>query len=128
MSRVAVSHLEAGMSHPSERTVTLLAGLFRIEPYELVAGTTYPAAKVERLPPTAARYTEAAMQLAVMAADLCWANEAPEAVRARVVHEWRQRLRALLERPLDSDDRQSIRDWQNRLALDEQTGQSSAPS
>ncbi|MGE0795797.1 MAG: helix-turn-helix transcriptional regulator [Acidimicrobiia bacterium] len=28
ISRVAVSHLEAGMSQPGERTVALLAGVF----------------------------------------------------------------------------------------------------
>src|SRR3954447_5135504 len=50
ISRVAISHLEAGMSQPGERTVALLAGLFRLEPHELVAGTTYPPAKAERLP------------------------------------------------------------------------------
>ena len=35
---------------PGERTVALLAGLFKIEPHELVAGTDYPLAKAERLP------------------------------------------------------------------------------
>ena len=50
VSRVAVSHLEAGMSYPGERTVALLAGLFKLEPHELVAGTTYPTAKADRLP------------------------------------------------------------------------------
>ena len=42
ISRVAVSHLEAGMSDPGERTVALLAGVFEVEPHELVAGTDYP--------------------------------------------------------------------------------------
>ena len=50
VSRTAVSHLEAGMTVPGERTVVLLAGLFKIEPRELVAGTNYPLAKAERLP------------------------------------------------------------------------------
>src|SRR4029453_6469131 len=62
ISRVAVSHLEAGMSPPGERTVALLAGLFKLEPHELVAGTTYPVAKADRLPLVAARYTEAEPQ------------------------------------------------------------------
>src|SRR4051812_44710794 len=47
-SRVAVSHFELGLALPSERTVVLLAGLFGLEPHELVAGTSYPAAKAER--------------------------------------------------------------------------------
>ena len=50
ISRVALSHIEAEMTWPNERTVTLLAGLFRLEPHELVAGTNYPAAKGDRLP------------------------------------------------------------------------------
>jgi transcriptional regulator with XRE-family HTH domain len=69
VSRAAVSHLEAGLSVPSERTVTLLAGLFKVEPHELVAGTTYPSAKAERLPVVTCRYTEAEMQLALLDAE-----------------------------------------------------------
>jgi transcriptional regulator with XRE-family HTH domain len=33
VSRVAVSHIEMGLSIPSERTVVLLAGLFDTEPH-----------------------------------------------------------------------------------------------
>ena len=50
ISRVAVSHLEMGISVPSERTLALLAGIFHLEPPELVEGTSYPDAKAERLP------------------------------------------------------------------------------
>src|SRR2546423_14877891 len=70
ISRVAVSHLEAGLTVPSERTVTLLAGLFKLEPWELVENTSYPQAKAERLPPVAARYTEVELQLRLMEAEL----------------------------------------------------------
>src|SRR4051794_33874233 len=38
ISRVAVSHVESGMTDPSERTVALLAGVFKVDPYDLVAG------------------------------------------------------------------------------------------
>ncbi|HEY2331885.1 MAG TPA: helix-turn-helix transcriptional regulator [Acidimicrobiales bacterium] len=72
ISRVAVSHLEAGMSQPGERTVTLLAGVFKTEPRELVEGTDYPAAKKERLPLVSARYTEVELQLALLERDLAW--------------------------------------------------------
>lgn len=72
ISRVAVSHLEAGLSTPSERTVTLLAGLFKIEPMSLVEGTGYPLAKAERLPPVACRYTELEHQLALIERDAAW--------------------------------------------------------
>lgn len=58
ISRVALSHIGAGMTVPGERTVVLLAGLLHVEPHELVEGTAYPVAKSERLPSTAPRYTE----------------------------------------------------------------------
>jgi transcriptional regulator with XRE-family HTH domain len=70
ISRVAVSHLESGITDPGERTVTLLAGLFKVEPHQLVAGTTYPAAKADRLPVVVARYTEVELQLALLDRDL----------------------------------------------------------
>ncbi|HEY1013124.1 MAG TPA: helix-turn-helix transcriptional regulator, partial [Herpetosiphonaceae bacterium] len=54
LSRVAVSHFEMGQAVPSERTIILLAGLFRLEPHELVAGTFYPEGKALRLPAVAA--------------------------------------------------------------------------
>jgi len=72
ISRVAVSHVEAGVSIPSERTVTLLAGLFKLEPGQLVAGTSYPEAKAERLPVVACRYTEIELQLALLGRDRDW--------------------------------------------------------
>jgi transcriptional regulator with XRE-family HTH domain len=68
LSRVAVSHVEAGLSVPSERTVILLAGVFGQEPFELTADTDYPRAKAERLPAVAARYTEVEHQLLVLGA------------------------------------------------------------
>src|SRR5688572_22275353 len=71
-SRVAVSHFEMGLALPSERTVVLLAGLFKLEPHELIAGTSYPTAKAERLPPVACRHTEVELQLALLRRDLEW--------------------------------------------------------
>src|SRR4051794_32048682 len=58
VSRTAVSHMEAGMTVPGERTVVLLAGVFKVGPRELVVDTTYPVGKAVRLPAVAARYTE----------------------------------------------------------------------
>jgi transcriptional regulator with XRE-family HTH domain len=72
ISRVAVSHVEAGLSIPSERTITLLAGLFKLDPDQLVAGTHYPDAKAERLPRVACRYTEVELQLALLERDREW--------------------------------------------------------
>jgi transcriptional regulator with XRE-family HTH domain len=65
MSRTAVSHLEASMRDASERTVIVLAGVFRLEPHDLVDGTDYPPAKAERLPARVARYSEAELQCAI---------------------------------------------------------------
>ena len=44
MSRAALSHPEAGITVASERSVCLLAGVFGIEPHELVANSDYPIA------------------------------------------------------------------------------------
>jgi hypothetical protein len=51
---------------PSERTVTLLAGVFKITPHELVDGTTYPLAKAEKLPLTTCSYTAFELELALL--------------------------------------------------------------
>ena len=53
-------------TRPSERTVALLAGLFRLEPHDLVAGTSYPTAKSDRLPLVVTRWTEVEHQLALL--------------------------------------------------------------
>lgn len=107
ISRVAVSNLEAGMSDPSERTVALLAGLFKLEPYELVAGTSYPPAKADRLPLVVARHTEVDLQLELFANDLEWMDRTGDD-RARLA-EWRSRLAALLESAHDPRERDAIR-------------------
>jgi transcriptional regulator with XRE-family HTH domain len=72
VSRVAISHIELDISIPGERTITLMAGLFKLTPYELVAGTTYPVAKAERLPYTACSYTPLELSLALLHNDLSW--------------------------------------------------------
>ena len=89
ISRVAVSHLEAGMSTPGERTIALLAGLFKLEPHELVEGTDYPIAKAERLPVVVCRYTEVELQLRLLELD----EERGLDKRRRA--DWAERLRVL---------------------------------
>lgn len=103
ISRVAVSHVEAGMSDPGERTVALLAGVFKVDPHDLVAGTSYPAAKAERLPLVVARYTEVELQLELLAADVAWMErtERDESLISR----WRSTLLALLEATHDQRER-----------------------
>ncbi|MFN0088753.1 MAG: helix-turn-helix domain-containing protein [Acidimicrobiales bacterium] len=114
LSRVAVSHLEAGLTDPSERTVVLLAGLFAVEPPALVAGTGYPRARADRLPLVAARYTELDHQLALLAADVAWLERlaalglaAPE--RREVVAAWRAKLAALLAEACLPREREALR-------------------
>lgn len=109
MSRVAISHLEGGMSQASERTVALLAGVFHLEPHELVAGTSYPIAKAERLPAVVARYTEIELQLRLLDADLAWCAESPDDVRGRVIAAWRLRLDEMARAAGDIHERAQLR-------------------
>lgn len=102
ISRVAVSHLETDLNTPGERTVALLAGLFRMEPHDLVAATSYPVAKSDRLPAVVARWTEAEHQLELLRRDLWWldgAEGAAPAASARtvalVLEGWEVALRKL---------------------------------
>ena len=101
VSRTAVSHAEAGLSIPGERTVALLAGLFGMEPHELVAGTDYPSAKAERLPVVVARYTEVEHELALLERDAGW-------VEPHTKDEWVLRLRALLDDSHDPVEREML--------------------
>jgi transcriptional regulator with XRE-family HTH domain len=113
VSRVAVSHLEAGMSNPGERTVALLAGVFHIEPHELVVGTSYPRAKIDRLPVVAARYTEVELQLELLAADLRWIERAGH--DHGVLAEWDARLRALVASSHDQREVAALREAQDQV-------------
>ena len=70
VSRVALSHLETGLSTPGERTVALLAGVFGLEAHELVDGTTYPPGKAHRLPLVVNRHTEVELQVRLLDRDL----------------------------------------------------------
>ena len=72
MSRVAVSHIEMDLIIPSERSITLMAGVFKISPTELVEGTTYPRAKAERLPELTAIFTETELYFALLKNDTEW--------------------------------------------------------
>src|SRR3712207_766834 len=117
ISRVAVSHLEMGISVPSERTIVLLAGVFRLEPLALVDGTAYPEAKAERLPVVAARYTEVELQVALLRRDLAWLDRlgadgardaVAEAVGDEVRAQWRRTLDQLASRAPDPGERRLL--------------------
>jgi len=104
-SRTAVSHLESGLSDPSERTVALLAGIFKCEPHDLVAGTGYPVAKAERLPAVVCRYTEVELQLRLLEVDeLAGRTEG-----------WDERLRLLAKETWDRRERGAIAAARARL-------------
>jgi transcriptional regulator with XRE-family HTH domain len=101
MSRTAVSHLEAGISQPSERTVILLAGLFNREPKELVDGTPYPAARAERLPEFVARYSVSDDQDRRLENDLRWVaalERSTDAVTRRVIRDTLESWLSTLQR------------------------------
>ncbi len=124
VSRVALSHLEAGMSVANERTVVLLAATFSLEPHELVAGTDYPEAKSERLPLVAARHTEVDLQLALLANDLGWLDAmaavlepaATARLRADTLQRWADRLAELTGRVADRAERARLTDATRAVA------------
>jgi hypothetical protein len=93
---------------PGERTVVLLAGLFKIEPRELVAGTSYPRAKADRLPAVAARYTEIEALLLLLDNDLAWLERTNGTDERRVLDEWDARLRVIDDRCLDLRERELL--------------------
>lgn len=109
ISRVALSHLEAGMSTPGERTIALLAGLFKLEPHELVEGTSYPIAKAERLPVVVCRYTEVELQLRLLELDI--ERGLDDSRRA----DWIERLRVLAKVCHDRGESALLDEARNRL-------------
>ena len=115
ISRVAVSHLESCLTPPSERTVTLIAGLFKLEPWQLVRDTDYPSARAERLPHVVTRYTQAELLTAVVDA-LIESLVDPDRRTARLVLEpWRARIMAELEVSSDDGERALLVDAQRRI-------------
>jgi transcriptional regulator with XRE-family HTH domain len=115
ISRVALSHLEAGMSDPGERTVALLASVFKIDPHDLVADTSYPRARAERLPLVVATHTEVELQLALLDQDRQWAALVdPELARVRLAP-WTDRLAALAVTAYDPHETEALADARARL-------------
>ena len=111
ISRVSVSHFESGLTDPGERTVALLAGVFKVEPHELVAGTGYPGAKAERLPVVVARHTEVELQLALLDNDLRWIADVaavPPPFARELLTSWRARLHGLRTDAHDRREREAL--------------------
>lgn len=118
ISRVAISHIEADISVPSERTITLLAGVFKTSPHELVAGTTYPEAKMDRLPLVVCSYTELELDLALMENDLAWVDRLGREGKQRwvsVQEHWRERLERWREGLLDEQEKARLGEAWERL-------------
>ena len=119
ISRVAVSHLETDLNTPSERTVAILAGLFRVEPHDLVDGTSYPMAKADRLPQVVARWTEVEHRLALLARDLEWIDDAgAERGRVdRILATWEADLAKLAATVRDPHEVELVGDARREVAL-----------
>ena len=105
---MALSNLESGRSVPGERTVTLLAGVFDMEPHDLVAHTSYPPAKVDRLPLVTARHTEVDLQLALLERDLRWIEGAPSSVAEMIESGGATCGTLLTATPFDPPERQRV--------------------
>jgi transcriptional regulator with XRE-family HTH domain len=112
VSRVALSHLERDLSTAGERTVALLSGVFHLEPHELVAGTSYPTAKADRLPLVVARHTEVELQCRLLDRDLELAERTGD---ARLLDGWSGRLRRLHREVHDARQRHLVEQAQARL-------------
>jgi len=114
ISRVAVSHIEMDLSTPSERTIALLAGVFKLSPQEVVAGTTYPQAKTDRLPVAVCCYTELELELALLYNDLEWLERLADDCRDRsrlaagVRERWLPRLARWRQGSVDAEERKRI--------------------
>ncbi len=115
ISRVAVSHLESGITQPSERTVALAAGLFKVEPHELVAHTDYPSARAERLPPVVARYTETELVVAVVDELVRLAPSLERRSARGALEPWRLRIVALQAEAVSPSEVQLLRECRRRI-------------
>lgn len=123
VSRVAISHFEMDLAVPSERTVALLAGVFKLDPAALVTGTYYPPGKAERLPLVAARYTEIEKELCLLDRDLVWlARLDQRRVTFDICHEWLDRLGALDAVTLDKHERRLLEAARTRVRAPLRTG------
>jgi transcriptional regulator with XRE-family HTH domain len=123
ISRVAVSHIEMDLTIPGERTITLLAGLFKVTPHTLVVGTTYPEAKAERLPLVACCYTALELDLALLENDISWLENLKISLpgghrdtQTRVWEKWCPRLDGWRQACFDVREMESITAAQKKLA------------
>jgi hypothetical protein len=109
---------------PSERTITLLAGLFKRSPQALVEGTTYPLAKAERLPEVACCFTALEHELALLDNDLAWLRRLADhpdvrhknlSLAAEVQAQWSTRLEVLREQITDEGEKRLLEAARQKL-------------
>jgi len=110
ISRVAISHIEMDLTIPSERSITLMAGIFKLSPMELVQDTSYPKAKAERLPKGTTIYTQLELELALLKNDCFWFDQLNNSDSRTVllhqaVDKWSSRLESWSHE--DCDDQES---------------------
>ena len=86
-----------------------------MEPTDLVAGTSYPSAKAERLPTVACRHTEVELQLALLRRDIEWATRTNAA--GELPGRWEPLLADLERDAADHDELQLLRTARHELAL-----------
>lgn len=120
ISRVAVSHIEMDLSVPGERTITLLAGLYKMTPYKLVEGTTYPQAKAERLPSIACCYTQLELELEILENDMQWLqrtnhNQNLDLLGIKFWENWYPRLDKWIDLSIDFEEKDYLKKIKQRL-------------
>lgn len=120
MSRVAISHIEMDLIIPSERTISMLAGIFKVSPHELVEGTTYPEAKAERLPSVVCSYTLFELEMMLLENDLTWLQRLATSSDFRryakeTMQRWQPRLSHWLDQDLTSTERAQLQNAQARM-------------
>jgi len=122
VSRVAISHMEMDLTIPSERTITLLAGIFKMNPHDLVEGTTYPQAKAEKLPLITCSYTSIERDLAVLENDLSWLNRLENTTgwvqyADQVKERWQWAFAEWINSDLEPQEREQVQQAQQRLQV-----------
>jgi transcriptional regulator with XRE-family HTH domain len=120
ISRVAVSHIEMDLTVPGERTITLMAGLFKMTPPELVADTTYPKAKSDRLPLNVCCYTPLELDISLMENDLDWLEliqETPhfDTCKDQILNRWLSKLNDWDSRVFDEFEKAAIQQARQRI-------------
>jgi len=120
VSRVAISHIEMDLTIPGERTITLLAGMFKMTPHELVANTTYPEAKSDRLPLNVCCYTPLENDFSLLENDLKWLGKLRKSplfdtYYQEVYTQWSTKLSEWESQTFEPDEKTTIQEARLRL-------------